>query len=292
MKQQIPDIKFRNEESTLSFVMMSLKELLEQVELKGKYNAHRIDFYFIMFITQGEGVHEVDFKTYKYAKGDYLFIRKGQVHAWKEMNQTEGFVYLFTADFFYNHMLQYKDLSFTYPFNSLLQKPVVSTIREIDYKTSEALSSYIYQEFRMDESSVKSEILQSLLRTLLLKIRGLAEISKPHGSSESQDLFVKFHRMLEEKLTKSRNVVDYCECLEVSYDKLNAVCKELTNKTAKHYIDDVIILKAKSLLIDPQVNISQVAYSVGFEEPTNFTKFFRKHTNISPKEFQKNSISE
>ncbi len=291
MKQAIPEYKFRLESEAFGFEMVPLSYFMKHYDTTVLSKPHRIDFYFILFLTEGSGVHEIDFKTFNYKKGDYIFVRQGQVHAWKELNEVEGYMFFFTADFFSRNHIHYKDLSFSYPFNTLLHGPVISTITDSDFKTSATLTAYIIQEFRANDSNVKEEILRSLLRTLLLKIQGLVELSKPTGSSESRELFVKFHRMLEKKLSESRNVVDYCEWLAISYDKLNGICKELTNKTVKHYIDEVIILRAKSLLLDQHINISHVAYSVGFEEPTNFTKFFKKHTQLSPKEFQKRTIS-
>lgn len=49
----------------------------------------------------------------------------------------------------------------------------------------------------------------------------------------------------------------------------------------------MMILKAKKLLVENQKNISEISYLLGFEEPTNFTKYYKKHTGFSPKEFKK-----
>lgn len=91
--------------------------------------------------------------------------------------------------------------------------------------------------------------------------------------------------MLNEKIALTRNANDYCNFLNVSYQKLNSTCKALTNKTVKVFIDDFILLRAKRLLSEKDVNISEIAYFLGFDEPTNFTKFFKKNTNQTPKSF-------
>jgi AraC family transcriptional activator of pobA len=91
--------------------------------------------------------------------------------------------------------------------------------------------------------------------------------------------------VLNENIALTRNAKDYCNNLNVSYQKLNLTCKTLTNKTVKEFIDDFLLLKAKRLLSESDVIISQVAYNLGFDEPTNFTKFFKKHTNQTPRSF-------
>ena len=91
--------------------------------------------------------------------------------------------------------------------------------------------------------------------------------------------------MLEEKISITRNAKDYCISLNTTYRKLNSTCKILTNKTIKGFIDDFLILKAKRLLSEREENISQISYKMGFDEVTNFTKFFKKHTQQTPKSF-------
>lgn len=291
MNNQLPEYKMPVKGGAIGFKIASLEFFFNKYTKSEISQPHRLHFYLILFITEGEGKHEIDFKTYFYKKGDFIFIRPGQVHTWKESSKPHGLMIFFTDDFFHKNQVHFKDISFTYPFNSLLYKPVLSLEKDKDYEVSHALTAYMYQEFNTKETSVRNEILQCLLRTLLLKMKALSEINKPIYNNEVQELFVRFYRLLEKKISTSRNVIDYCKWLGISYDKLNSICKELTNKTVKQYIDKVIILKSKSLLLDPKENINQIAYSIGFDEPTNFTKFFKKHTNFTPKEFQKNSNS-
>lgn len=133
------------------------------------------------------------------------------------------------------------------------------------------------------------EILQCLLRVVLLKVKVYADQSGFKNNEVSKSgvtVFIKFQKLLEQQDICSRNAVDFCQNLGVSYKYLNTLCKELTGKTIKAYIDDNFILKSKRELTYSNSNISEIAFSFGFEEVTNFTKYFKKHTNQSPSEFQ------
>ena len=64
------------------------------------------------------------------------------------------------------------------------------------------------------------------------------------------------------------------------------ICKTFTKKSIKGFIDETLILKTKKELSNRGITISEVAYQFGFDEVTNFTKYFKKHTNLSPKAFR------
>ena len=74
--------------------------------------------------------------------------------------------------------------------------------------------------------------------------------------------------------------------LSVSTKHLNGIVKEFTLNTAKHFIDNFVILEAKRAIVSSNYSLKEIGYIVGFDEVTNFTKFFKKHTGITPKQFK------
>ncbi|WP_228409828.1 helix-turn-helix domain-containing protein [Chryseobacterium sp. T16E-39] len=69
--------------------------------------------------------------------------------------------------------------------------------------------------------------------------------------------------------------------------KLNEVSKLHTNKTAQNVIYSLIISEAKRLLLYEKLSIKEIAYQLGFNDPFYFSNFFKKHTQQSPKDYQK-----
>ena len=79
---------------------------------------------------------------------------------------------------------------------------------------------------------------------------------------------------------------------------MNVSEKRLTNATARTFgkspktiIDERVTLEAKRLLIHTNLSIKEVGYDLGFEEPTNFIKYFRKHNNKTPIEFRESYLN-
>jgi AraC-like DNA-binding protein len=59
------------------------------------------------------------------------------------------------------------------------------------------------------------------------------------------------------------------------------------NQPAKTYISEYLTLEIKRFLMNTNLSIKEIAYQTGFEDPTNFVKFFKKHSNRTPAEFRK-----
>ncbi len=284
MTNEIKEYVFRKEIETVGFEIIKLDYFFNERSSIEVVNPHKINFYIILFITEGEGKHSIDFKTYNYSKGSILFVEKNQVHAWKQSKNIDGFLILFTEEYLYNNQIKFQDISYTYPYNNSLYQPIINLSKQ-NYKTFYSLISYLFQEYYLQNTPVKQEILQNLLRTTLLKIRSYPSKEHKDIDSDKKDLFIRFQKILEEKISLTRNAKDYCVSLNTTYRKLNTTCKTLTNKTIKEFIDDFLILKAKRLLSGRVIGIGEIAYSLGFDEVTNFTKFFKKHTSQTPKSF-------
>lgn len=83
-----------------------------------------------------------------------------------------------------------------------------------------------------------------------------------------------------------RTAKDYADRLSVHVNHLNKVLKENTGKTTTDIITSRIIQEAKILLKQTDWNISEIAYSLGFEQVAHFSNFFRKQTALAPVAFR------
>jgi len=83
-----------------------------------------------------------------------------------------------------------------------------------------------------------------------------------------------------------RTAKDYADRLSVHVNHLNKVLKENTGKTTTALITGRIMQEAKILLKQTDWNISEIAYSLGFEEVAHFSNFFRKQASLAPQAFR------
>lgn len=83
-----------------------------------------------------------------------------------------------------------------------------------------------------------------------------------------------------------RSASDYACHLAVHVNHLNRAVKQTTGKTTTEHIAGRLLAEAKALLKHTDWNISMISYCLGFEEPSHFTNFFRKNTQLTPGSFR------
>nr|WP_262917189.1 helix-turn-helix transcriptional regulator [Subsaxibacter sp. CAU 1640] len=114
------------------------------------------------------------------------------------------------------------------------------------------------------------------------------------NQNASTRIFTLFIELLErqfpiESTTQSlqlKTAKDFANTLRVHVNHLNKVLKESTGKTTTEIIASRVTQEAKVLLRQTSWNISEIAYSLGFDEVSNFSNFFKKNTDISPMAFR------
>ena len=74
--------------------------------------------------------------------------------------------------------------------------------------------------------------------------------------------------------------------MSISAKKLNLITSKIYGKKPKSIIDDRVLLEVKRQLVYTNDSIKEIAYSLGFEELTNFIKYYSKHTGETPKMFR------
>ena len=283
MTNEVKEYSFRKEFVDVGFEIVELERFIRTQAAVERVTPHRIRFYVILFITAGKGVHQINFHSYPYQQGDLIFVDKDQIHSWKDCDSVEGYILLFTKEFLSDNQTKFNKLSYRYPFNITLYKPILNLHES--YKTFYSLIQYLHQEYSLPASDSKKEILQNLLRTVFLKIQSHPMENADKVDLEMKELFIRFQQLLDERIHQTRNANDYCSMLNVHYKKLNAACNTFANKSIKVFIDDTLILRSKQLLLGTGGKISQISYALGFDEVTNFTKYFKKHTGFSPRAF-------
>lgn len=118
-------------------------------------------------------------------------------------------------------------------------------------------------------------------------IEKLKSTNKLISNNRDKILFDEFKILLSENIKYSRSVKYYADHLAISTKKLNSILKKYTGNRAKEFIEEKIISNSKKLLLETPDTIKQISYTMGFTEPTNFNKFFKKYNGTTPLQFRK-----
>ncbi len=247
---------------------------------------HRTDFYHIFLFENCKPTHFVDFNPIKINPNSLLFIDKDRVHQFDQLTKYEGKVLIFTDNFFCTASSDTQFLQSTILFNDLVDKPNIQVKEQI--KTFINICNLIDEELKSPTDSAKHNILKNHLHNFLLladrekRQQGFSEIKK----SIDLDYTLLFKDLLENNFTKIKSVSSYAEKLNVSEKRLNKATSKVLDKSPKELIDERILLEAKRLLVHGNKSIKEIGFELGFDEPTNFIKYFRRHIDKTPMEFR------
>ena len=286
---EVPNIRFKKDsEHTLEFEIVSLSQLFRQTfSDHDPLKSHRLNFYAIILVTDGQpGTHYIDFNTYAYQKGSLIFIAKEQVHAFSSLQNNEGYLVLFTEAFLTQSMAHEDTVFLQQLFNYPLYHPVVPlpTRPFSEFKTMIGMAR---QESERASDFASERILRSYLNLLLLKSQRLRKEHTDYHDSSYYPEFIQFQQLLQKDIFRSRRVSYYAEQLTMSTKKLNMITQEMVNLPVKTYITSSLILEIKRILANSPMTVNEVGYEAGFDEPTNFVKFVKKYTHMTPVELRK-----
>tara|TARA_R110002050_G_scaffold88375_2_gene186642 strand:+ start:26523 stop:27386 length:864 start_codon:yes stop_codon:yes gene_type:complete len=281
----IPNISFESEENEKEFEFLHLSKLFAKIKGGLEHNPnlpHRVNFFALLIVSDGAGYHQIDLKEFPLKKGTVLKIAKGQVHAFQEDPDYDGFLILFTEEFVLNYFSKSSIEFISHLYNYHISRPLVH-----GGNLNEAFIEEILLELEAENTYAQRNIVGAMLELYLLRLERFTHSAQlPKQNHQHYSIFLDFKNLVEKQYTLTRNVKDYAKMLQVSTKHLNLIVKEFTLNTAKHFIDDFVTLESKRAIASTSASLKEIGYAMGFDEVTNFTKFFKKHTGTTPKQFK------
>lgn len=234
---------------------------------------HRHNGYLeLVFLSSTSGRHVTDGRESTVRTPCLLVIRKDNVHHWELVNPVKGFVVLVKDSF----VIQSLD----------------SEINRLVLKISQYDTIYFKQELifenllriLVDEPNKTCQ--EGLFKAFLAKALEYVDATN-EAKAASENIYDRFYALLNSEDKVINHVAHYAIKLNTTPQNLNAVCKKNANLTASELLAEYIIKEAKRLLFYTTCSVSEVAFELGFSDKSNFSKYFKRYTGITPTEFKR-----
>lgn len=261
----------------------------------------RHEFYAIAIKVGGSGKaisgHYTDFP-----EGSTIFFNSPfQILSWDIVPDWRGYYLMFTQDFIarsrhFNRLLE------EFPFLKI-DKSIPFEIGQEDVSPLLAIYDHIRKEYH-SQNSDKFQFIEAYVLLLLNHIKryfsnqvGLREAEQQLRAADLK-LLTRFQTLIETSFhpdasaSASFNLHSpayYAQKLNVHPNYLNAVVKSLTGRTAMNHIHHHILQLAKAHLAQTALSVKEIAYSLHFDSPNNFSAFFKKHTRLTPLKYRKSA---
>lgn len=273
------------------FNVFNVGDLMKRVKVKPVMPYDRRSYYKISLIS-GRNIAEYADKVIEIEKNALLFATPKVPYHWlpQDFDQS-GYFCVFTDEF----------LVPTKSGMIIDDLPIFQPGSYPVFQISEEEAAEIDAIFRKMEKELSSDYAYKydLLRNYLIELIHYGQKLQPatilhpthNASARVSSLFAE---LLERQFPiesprqqlKLRTANDYAQRLSVHVNHLNKILKENTGKTTTAIISSRVIQEAKILLKQTNWNISEIAYSLGFEEVAHFSNFFKKQTSLTPVAFR------
>lgn len=266
-----------------SFSIREIGSLLLEGELV--QDPHRHDFFIVLVLKTGSGKHVIDFRDYP-VKGNTVFIlRPGQVHSLQLRKNCSGYILQFGREFYPGVNGQASEK---------LRRVCMLNCRRL--AKNEFLESYRFLELMQKEYREKQSSYPSAIQAgLELFFIGLLRTESPAGKQQknhdpyTRSRYEELLELLETEITRLRSSTAFASRMHLSLYQLNRITKASSGKTVSELISEQTLLEAKRLLFATPQQIKEIAGALGFEDASYFTRFFRKHTGLSPEAWRQQS---
>lgn len=244
---------------------------------------HRHAFFELVWIMQGAGEHDIDFRTYPIVPNAVFFLSPGQVQAMRLRGAVEGFVLLFTADFFGADPSGQQFLRASPLFLPRLHTATI-VVSDADAAAPMRTLLDLEREYAVPLPD-RVQMLRAHLQVLLIT---LARLVSPGGSAgnRSPALLREFDALVEAEHGRKMSLGAFAAHLAVTPGHLNAVVRQATGATAGAFVRERNVLEAKRLLLHSDLSVAEIAHQLGFDDPSYFGRYFRRYTSVSPGGFR------
>lgn len=236
-----------------------------------------------MVLTKGSSIRTKGLNSYTLTENTLFFVPAYQIRTSEFMSDdADGYFCHFNINIFNKHLFPLETLN-NFPFLQYIGNPLIKLPKD-EMGSIVTLMEQLMVEYN-HENLPDFNVVSSIFMTLFHKLNRFVE----HGQkaqSKAALLTQRYKDALMEHVYDKHTVIEYADLLKVSQNHLNRSVKKTIGKTPLHLLSEIQIIEAKSLLKQSELNISEIAFKLGNKNHSDFSRFFKKHTGITPKKFR------
>lgn len=247
------------------------------------------DFHVIFWIIKGRGKYYVDFQEFDFEENTVILLSKDQLHYMEDFpDDIEMQSIVFNPSFLYRS--QY-DLHHLFNFYSGCHMSGIQILKlnQSDTDFLKLASKNLFEIFNNWSGKRQEEGFYHWLSLTIMRCESIKtkDIEPPFGSiGEGSDTVMEFNDLLEKHFRTEYKVEFYSDQLNITVKTLSRLIKDRFKVSTKALIDERRVLELKRQLKGTTKAVKTIAYEMGFDEPTNMVKYFKKHTGLTPNGFK------
>lgn len=249
---------------------------------------HRKTVTDFIFVTQGSMTRQKGLSRHEVPANTFFFLPTHQISLDQWMaDDIRGYYCHFDLSLLTKRW-QKQDLETEFSFLNFNGYPLVS----VDGETIKQIISLLQ---RLDSEYQKKrtasfDVFRIYLLALFTELKQVLPVGENTPTDRADSSALRFTQLyknaLSEFIYEKQTVSEYARLLHISPNHLNKCVKTATGQSARDLLDEMILLEAKVLLAQTDLSVSEIAYRIGKQDPSNFSRFFRTKIGITPTEYR------
>ena len=243
-----------------------------------------VELFVMSYCISGELHIRYDNSEYTVKAGDLLFMFPGHQICSYERSDDFMMSHVFVSpklaqNLRETYILKSKIVYYNHPVVHLTKDEITYINNGLNILKSILLNDFLYKDY----------IIKHFFEISILFINNIEDIKilPERKKSRVEQIFEQFCELFFANYRQSRKIIWYADKLCITPKYLSSVIKMTTGKTAAEWINDCVMMEIKNLLIlNKQLDVKEIASSMGFENLSSFCSYFKKHTGTTPMEFR------
>ncbi|MBQ2728616.1 MAG: AraC family transcriptional regulator [Alistipes sp.] len=284
---KVPISRIRRDLSDVSYLSDDLAFMAINAATNPTERAPKsIDGFSALIMLTGEATVQVNMKSYTIKPNTIVFFNPNSVIRSERVSANASGYFLAYSKSFINDIQV--GLSASLPIYMHFRISPVLRVTQEDVTEILQVFRLMKRVLHGEEMRYRNEIVRSLFTTafyIIAEINKREEAQRPK-QGRCEVIFDEFMLLLEKHCRRERNVGFYAKLLNLTPKYFSTAIKEVSGKTAARWIDEAVILEAKTLLKYSGMSIQEIAYELNFSTQSFFGKYFKQHTGDSPSRYK------
>lgn len=260
----------------------------EHIEQQDKSFPIQLDMNVCFLCTSGQIDLEIDLNMYTLHEGDAAMILTGSSLRVIRIKDSARIAFIAINSDFLKYVGNVKTV--IEHVNKVKRMPV-SHMEPDMMEESLMIYNEIKKKLSNPDYRFKEEVAKSYIQIMLCNffdrfVQKNETTEEQAPKSRKEELFKNFIKLVKDNYLNHRSITFYADKLCVSPKYLSSVVHKVSEKYATDWINQYVILEAKSMLRMEDTNIKDVSNHLNFANQSFFAKFFKKHTGYTPKEYK------
>ena len=245
---------------------------------------HRKPVHDFLFLQKGSVTRMKGIDTYQFTRNTFFFLPAYQILSNETMSEdVRGFYGHFDIDIFSKRIYQ-KNVLQEFPFLKYNGGPII----KIPDSLTPAVKTILERlEYEFDTGAKNGfDLIATYLLALFLEIRPHYISIEKNRADAAAHITQRYKEALTKHIYEYQKVADYAGMLSISPNHLNRCVQGTLGRSAQEVLFEILLLEIKVLLKQTSLSISEIAYKLGKKSPSDFTRFFKSKTGMTPKVYR------